>query len=73
MDLKIEEVEDVEILSVLERKQSHHSAFTSAKPLNEAFAWLVGGDATTTNTNLHKGASGQGRRPPHSRERWPHN
>ena len=46
VDLKIEEVEDVEILSVRERQRSHQSASTSAKPLNEAFAWLVGSDAT---------------------------
>ena len=46
MDFKIEEVEDVEILSVRERQQSHQSASTSAKPPSEAFAWLVGGEAT---------------------------
>ena len=45
VDLKIEEVKDVEILSVQERQQSHQSASTSAKPPSEAFAWLVGGEA----------------------------
>ena len=33
MDLEIEEVEDVEILSVRERQQPHQSASTPSKPL----------------------------------------
>ena len=59
VDLKIEEVEDVEILSVRERQQSHQSASTSAKPPSEAFAWLVGGDATSatcTEVRVNRGA-----------------
>ena len=59
VDLKIEEVEDVEILSVQERQQSHQSASTSAKSPNEAFAWLVGGEATAatcTEVQVAKGA-----------------
>ena len=59
VDLKIEEVEDVEILSVRERQQSHQSASTSAKPPSEAFAWLVGGDATSatcTEVRVTRGA-----------------
>ena len=59
VDLKIEEVEDVEILSVRERQQSHQSASTSAKPPSEAFAWLVGGEATAatcTEVRVTRGA-----------------
>ena len=59
VDLKIEEVEDVEILSVRERQQSHQSASTSAKPPSEAFAWLAGGDAATatcTEVRVPRGA-----------------
>ena len=59
VDLKLEEVEDVEILSVRERQQSHQSASTSAKPPSGAFAWLVGGDATAatcTEVRVTRGA-----------------
>ena len=59
VDLKIEEVEDLEILSVRERQQSHQSASTSAKPPSGAFAWLVGGEdtaATCTEVRVTKGA-----------------
>ena len=70
VDLKLEEVEDVEILSVRERQQSHQSASTSAKPPSGAFAWLVGGDATAATCT--RGASDQGGSAPHSREKWPY-
>ena len=59
VDLKIEEVEDVEILSVRERQQSHQSASTSAKAPGGAFAWLVGGEATTATCTEVRVARGE--------------
>ena len=58
VDLKIEEVEDVEIFSVREGQKSHHSASTSAMPPSAAFAWLVGGDATVATCTEVRAARG---------------